>query len=89
MKTIKLRAVLSLLLLVTFIVSLFTGLGLYFSPSGKTAKQTEWNFFGFEKRQLENLHTVFGFAMSVLIVIHLIVNYKLFFSEIRALVKKQ
>jgi hypothetical protein len=71
---IKIRAIISSLLLVTFIIVLFTGIGLYFSPSGRIAKEINWNFLGFTKWQLENLHTVSGFIMSALIIIHLLIN---------------
>ncbi|MEA3344116.1 MAG: DUF4405 domain-containing protein [Patescibacteria group bacterium] len=86
---IKIRAILSSLLLITFVVVFFTGIGLYSSPSGKIAKEVNWDFFGFDKWQLENIHTLFGFIVSVLIIIHLFINYKLFLNEIKILFKKQ
>ena len=86
--TIKIRAILSLLLLITFAIVLFTGIGLYLSPSGKIAQEIGWNFFGFGKFQLENLHTLSGFGMSALVIIHLLMNYKMFLGEVQALFKK-
>ncbi len=86
---IKIRAILSSLLLITFIIVLFTGIGLYFSPSGKAAREINWSFLGFDKWQLENLHTLSGFIMSALIIIHLLINYKLFLNEIKTLFKRQ
>jgi len=86
-KIIKVRVILSSLLLITFIVVLFTGIGLYFSPSGMIAKEVSWNFLGLDKWQLENLHTVFGFAMAVLVITHLLVNYKMFLNEIKVVLK--
>jgi len=85
---IKIRAILSSLLLITFIIVLFTGIGLYFSPSGKIAKEISWTFLGFNKWQLENLHTRSGFFMSALIIIHLFINYKMFLGELKVLFKK-
>ena len=85
---VKIRVILSSLLLITFIVVLFTGIGLYFSPSGKIAKEINWNFLGFNKLQLENLHTISGFIMSGLILIHLFLNYKMFLGEIKSLFKE-
>ena len=86
---IKIKAVLSSLLLIDFIVVIFTGMGLYFAPAGRIAKINNWNFLGFEKSQLENMHTLFGFIMLVLIIIHLSLNYKMFLSELKILFKKQ
>ncbi len=85
---VKIRAILSSSLLITFIVTLFTGLGLYLSPSGRIAREINWSFLGFDKLQLENIHTLFGFIMSGLIIIHLFINYKIFLSEIKSLFKK-
>ncbi|MCD6109214.1 DUF4405 domain-containing protein [bacterium] len=86
--TIKIRAILSSLLFITFAIVLFTGIGLYISPSGKIAGEAGWNFFGFGKLQLENLHTLFGFVMSALVIVHLLMNYKMFLGEIKMLFKK-
>ena len=80
---IKTKAILSSLLLITFIIVTFTGTGLYFSPSGQIAKNTSWSFFGFDEWQLENIHTRIGFIMVALIIIHLFLNYKIFLNEIK------
>ena len=85
---VKIRAVLSSLLLIIFIIVTFTGVGLHFSPSGKIAKEINWSFFGLDKWQLEHMHTLFGFIMSALIIIHLFINRKLFLSEIKTLLKR-
>ena len=88
MKIIKIRAILSSLLLISFIIVLFTGIGLYFAPSGRIAKELSWSFMGIDKWRLERLHTVFGFIMSGLVIVHLGVNYRLFISEIKTLFRK-
>ena len=85
---VKIRAILSSLLLVTSIVVLFTGVGLYFSPSGRIAKEISWTFLGFDRWQLENLHTLSGFIISALAIVHLFVNHRIFFCEIKALFKR-
>ncbi len=84
----KIRAILSSLLLIVFIIVVFTGIGLYFSPSGRIAAEISWNFLGFSKWRLENLHTLSGFIMSGLVIIHLLINYKMFLGEIKTLFKK-
>ncbi len=86
---IKIRAILSLVLLIAFLFVLFTGVGLYFSPSERIARELNWSFLGFNKWQLEKLHTLSGFIMSGLVMIHFFLNYKLFLSEIKTLFKKQ
>ena len=81
---IRVRAILSLALLIIFIVVTFTGIGLHFSP----VKGISWTFLGLNKKQLENMHTLFGFIMSALVIFHFIVNYKLFLSELKSLFMK-
>ena len=88
MKTIKVKAIISFLLLIAFIITTFTGIGLYFSPSGKIISGDVWSFFGFNNFQLINLHVRFGFIMSGIIIVHLFMNYKMFLVEIKALFKK-
>jgi len=85
---IRIKAILSLLLLIIFIIVLFTGIGLYFSPSGRIAKEISWNFLGFDKWKLENLHTLSGFIMSALVIIHLLINYKMFLGEVKFLFRR-
>jgi len=43
-----------------------------------TLENYDWNFLGMSKWKLENLHTLSGFIMSLLLIVHLILNYKLF-----------
>ncbi len=80
---VKIRGILSSLLLIISIIAIFTGIGLYFAPSGRIARGTGWSFFGFNLSKLEMLHTVTGFIMAVLIVIHFIINYKMFKNEMK------
>ena len=88
MKTIKVKAIISSLLLIAFIITTFTGIGLYFSPYGKIVVEDAWSFFGFNKLQLINLHVRLGFIMSGIIIVHLFMNYKMFLVEIKSLFKE-
>ncbi len=85
MNAVKLRGITSTLLIIIFIVVLFTGIGLTFAPSGRIARETSWAFLGFSKFKLLRLHTVTGYIMAGLVVFHLILNYKMFLAEIKAL----
>lgn len=87
MKIAKWRAVISLLLFITFVIVFFTGIGLHVAPHGWLAKANGWSFLGFSKQSLTKIHTLIGFVMSGLIGIHLILNFKLWLSEWKALFK--
>ena len=55
MDLIKLRGITSTALIVVFALVVFTGIGMYFAPSGRVAYEAGWTFFGIQKFQLENL----------------------------------
>ncbi len=84
LNTVRTRALLSSLLLLDFPLVLFTGIGLFLAPSGRVAWQTGWTFFGLAKHQLETLHTITGFLLAALVLIHLALNYRLFTNELKS-----
>ena len=84
MNKMKFRAIISSLLLVVFIVVVFTGFGLVIAHNVGDLKN--WKFVGLlSKKQLLTMHVRFGFAMVFLIIIHLSLNWKLFIMEIKSL----
>lgn len=85
---VKIRAILSTVLLVVFLIVVFTGIGLYFAPSGEMAKKTGWTFFGFPLFKLERLHAVSGFIMAGLVFIHFGINFNLYKNEMKQLFKR-
>ena len=88
MNIIKIRAIVSFFLIISFIVVFLTGYGLYLAPSGRIAREVAWSFAGLGRDRLESMHTLSSFIMSGLVAIHLLLNYKLFLSEIKSLFKK-
>lgn len=84
---VRLRAIISTLMLAAFAIVSLTGIGLYIAPSGRLAKETNWNIFGLDKWQLEKLHNFSGYLMIALSIIHLILNYKIYLNEIKILLK--
>ncbi|OYT60141.1 hypothetical protein B6U81_05115 [Thermoplasmatales archaeon ex4484_30] len=69
---VKIRGVVSTMLSVLFLVAAITGIKLFLSPRGKAT----------------TLHTIVGFLIMGLIVIHLTLNYKMLVSELRLLFRK-
>ena len=89
MKIVKTRAIISLGLLITFTMVFISGLGLYFAPNGRIARETNWKFILFEKGQLEDIHTITAFIMTGLIIIHFIINFKMFKNELKILFSRK
>ncbi len=85
---IKIKAILSSTLLVSFLVLVVTGIGLYLSPSGKIAKETNWRFLSANKSQLEKIHTIFGFVFAGLVFFHWLANRKLLQVELQSFLGK-
>ncbi len=83
--SLKARAITSSLLIFLIIVVTFSGIGLHLAPAGRIARDFEWNFLGIDKEMLENLHTVSGFAMSIVVALHLVLNYKMYINEVKLL----
>jgi hypothetical protein len=55
---VKLKAILSTFILVLFVPVGFSGVRLYFAPSGREARLTNWNFLGFSKDALLKMHNL-------------------------------
>ena len=86
---IKIRAVVSIFLMVLFVVAFISGIGLDLAPPGRIARQIGWDFLGFDKQSLKEIHGLVGYLISGLITVHLLLNYKMFASEIKILLGRK
>ncbi len=85
----KLRAITSTVLLILFLITTITGIGLFFSPSGKLARAYGWSFLGMTRDNLSLKHTIISFLFVAVAVFHFAVNYKMYECEIKSLFKKK
>lgn len=83
--TVKIKAVLSSVLVILFLVVGITGLVLYFGPSGSAAR--DWSFLGLDRPSLRVLHNYCGIAMVCLKVLHISMNLNVLWCEIKCLLK--
>ncbi len=83
----KIKAVLTTIILGLFIVVGFSGIGLFFAPNGREARLINWTFLGFSRSVLETLHDIPGLILIILLVIHFLLNLKLYINEIKILFK--
>lgn len=84
---VKVKGIISSLIFILFFVVAFSGIGLYFAPSGKEARLTNWTFFGLSKTTLESLHDFPGILFTILIFAHFLLNFKIYKNEIICLVR--
>ncbi|MGC8722039.1 MAG: DUF4405 domain-containing protein [Caldisericaceae bacterium] len=84
---LKLKGLLSSVIVLLFLVVAFSGVGLYFAPSGREARVTNWSFLGFSKTALESLHDLPGIILVILLLVHFLLNLKIFKNEIISLTR--
>jgi hypothetical protein len=79
------KTAVDVLLVFGLMAMVVTGMGLYFAPSGKIAKATNWTWLGLDKHTLGEVHTYFGFSMVIIGLIHLTLNWKPLASLLKSL----
>ncbi|WP_202318967.1 DUF4405 domain-containing protein [Archaeoglobus neptunius] len=71
-----LKTISDVLLIIGLAVMTVTGVGLYFAPSGRVARATDWTWLGLDKHTLGDVHAYFGFTMIAIALIHLSLNWR-------------
>ena len=79
--SLPLKALLSTLLLLDFLYLTFSGLLLYFGKTGVV--------MGMARGALRSGHARAAFLMCALIILHFYLNRRIYFSEIKKLVKRR
>jgi len=81
MKRPHVKAVISSLLLLVFLFLATSGAMLYFGKTGVV--------LGFARSSLRNAHTWAAASMCVLVLVHLILNRRIYFGELKSLIKRR
>lgn len=79
----KFRGFVSLLTLFSFLISLVSGIVLYFTPQGKIANWTNWTFWGLDKHMWGALHINSALIFFIIIIFHIYYNWKLLWAYIK------
>jgi len=77
MKRQSVKAIVSSLMLLVFVFLAISGAALYFGKTGVV--------MGFTRGALRNAHTWAAVFMTILVLIHLFLNRRLYFSELKSL----
>lgn len=72
----RIRRVVSLTMLFSFVVMVYTGIMLFVAPHGRVAYWTGWRLLGLSKEQCGELHTTFMVAFVVSGIWHITLNWK-------------
>jgi hypothetical protein len=79
----KFRGFYSLLMFFSFLISLISGIVLYFPPQGKIAYWTHWTFWGLDKEMWGALHINSSLIFFIIAILHLYYNWKVLFRYIK------
>jgi len=81
----NLTSFISIGLLFSFLIMLFSGIILFIAPEGSLSRWMGWKVLGLTKSQWENQHTIFSYLFVVFGMIHIfIINWQLMASYFRA-----
>jgi ABC-type Fe3+-siderophore transport system permease subunit len=78
----KIKGLLSATLLLVFMVVAVSGFFLFLSPKGKVAKEVGWQMIGISKEGWAKIHTISGFLMVILVLIHFVLNLEMLKAEL-------
>lgn len=73
----KWRGFVSLVTTFSFLISLVSGIVLYFTPQGKIANWTHWTFWGLDKHTWGAMHINSSLIFFIVIIFHIFYNWKL------------
>ena len=79
----RIRAIVTLTLLVSGVFQAISGLILYFAPRGRGIGDVF--LYGFAKHVWKDLHFYVGILIVAVAVLHLTLNWKMFKNELKAL----
>ncbi len=79
----RMRGFISLLLALSFLVAVVSGSVLFITPRGRVANWTGWSVAGLTKHEWAALHINACLLMLIGAVIHLVLNWRIFWSYIQ------
>lgn len=83
MPKFKFRGFTSILMFFSFLISLVSGIVLYFPPQGKIAHWTHWTFWGLDKETWGALHINSSLIFFIIALLHLYYNWKVLWHYIK------
>lgn len=70
------RALVSVVVMLSFLMMLVSGVGLWVAPPGRIANWTDWTIFGLRKGEWADLHLWFGLVFVVASGFHVVLNWR-------------
>lgn len=84
----KIRKIVSLTALLSFLLLGLSGVILYLTPHGRVAYWADWRLWGMSKTQWGNLHTNAGFLFIIFSGLHIYYNWRPLVSYLKSKAKK-
>jgi hypothetical protein len=79
----RFKAFTSLLLTIIFLMLAFSGIVLFITPRGRTANWTGWRFSRLSVQDWQSLHLNLALLFLIIALLHLFLNWRIFWSYIR------
>lgn len=70
------RALVSVVVMLSFLLMIISGVGLWIAPPGRIANWTDWTVFGLRKGEWADLHLWFGVVFVVASGFHVVLNWR-------------
>lgn len=83
MPKFKFRGFTSILMFFSFLISLVSGIVLYFPPQGKIANWTHWTFWGLDKETWGALHINSSLIFFIIALLHLYYNWRVLWHYVK------
>lgn len=75
-KSMSLKKITSLTMMLTMIVMTYTGIILFITPPGRIAHWTQWKMLGMTKEQFASVHSTFMVLFILVTILHVYYNWK-------------
>lgn len=79
----NMRGFISLLLMLQTMIVILSGVVRYFSPRGREAHWVDWRVLNLDKDQWSSIHVVFSLLFVILMVVHLLYNWRPMVNYVR------
>lgn len=82
------RGFTTLVITISFLILVISGVILYFTPSGRVVRMTGWAFIGLDKFQWAMVHISISILFLLTAVVHLYFNWRIFLRHFRTKIEE-
>jgi hypothetical protein len=88
LQTIRIKRIVSLTALLSFVLVVLNSVALYISPHGRVAYWVDWHFLGLSKTQWADQHIIVGLLFLIALILHIYYNWNPIVAYLKSKAKK-